>query len=155
VKILESSQKENIQEKVQLSCPLFEIVTTAFALEAVLVSDKHLMPAAPAGKETVMVPPPIQADVYANAILDVSEDVVVPISMSEAAAVAHSFAKPRPSPIRAPAWAAVRALRNCGSATAERMPTMATTIMSSTKVKPLATICRVRRVRSRASWVLL
>ena len=52
-----------------------------------------------------------------------------------ATAVAHSFAKPMVSPILAPASAAARAWRYCGSATADRRLMTATTIISSTKVK--------------------
>ena len=54
----------------------------------------------------------------------------------EATKVAHSFPTPTASPTAAPAAAAARAPRNCGRATADRIPTIATTIISSIRVKP-------------------
>jgi hypothetical protein len=47
---------------------------------------------------------------------------------------------PSASPTSEPAVAAFLVPRNDGRATAERTPTMATTIISSTKVKPLAAL---------------
>ena len=51
---------------------------------------------------------------------------------------AHSFASPTSSPTLADAAARSRTPKNCGIATAERMPMIATTIISSIRVKPWA-----------------
>lgn len=50
--------------------------------------------------------------------------------------VAHSFASPIASPTAEPAAAAFLAWRKFGRATAERIPTIATTIINSISVKP-------------------
>jgi hypothetical protein len=73
----------------------------------------------------------------------------------EVAITAHSLAIPIPLPTSAPAEAASLAPRNRGRATAAKMPTIATVIISSIRVKPLVLFLRSRRVRSRASLVLV
>jgi len=67
--------------------------------------------------------------------------------------VAHSFANPVFSPIIAPAAAALRASRYLGIATAARMPTIATTIINSIRVKAFFCFLLLRRLLRRASWV--
>lgn len=55
----------------------------------------------------------------------------------DTAKLAHSFARPVICPMLAPALAALRADKYLGSATADSKPITATTIINSTRVKPV------------------
>ena len=63
---------------------------------------------------------------------------VVPETSASALKTAHSLDRPTVSPTFDLASARLRAFRNWGRATAESRPMIATTIISSTKVKPPA-----------------
>jgi hypothetical protein len=92
------------------------------------VSVRHLTPTAPEGKFFTTLP------ALPTPQVTPPPDGAVPTSVIKK--VAHSLARPRASPTAAPAAAAERAPKKLGSATAERMPITATTIISSTRVKP-------------------
>lgn len=110
--------------------PLPVTVTVADELPVPEVAVRQRTPDAPLVKVLVMVP-----------LLPVAEQVTPAADGTaptppEAKKVAHSLARPMASPTAAPAEAAARAPRKLGRATAERIPTIATTIISSMRVKP-------------------
>jgi len=134
----------------QLRVPLELTVTFAALLPDVDVALRHRIPTGPAF-HVPETEPPLEAQ------LTVTEATVPGAAPMppEAANVAHSLARPMISPTLDPAKAELRAWRYWGKATAERMPMTATTIISSTKVKPLAMPLRcLLSVRRRVSLVL-
>lgn len=119
--------------------PFPSIVIVAVLFAEVEVPARQRMPAGPAVHLAVYVPPVAASQGFGFSTPAAAGGLGAP-PMSEAANVAHSLASPSASPMAAPAWAAFRACRYCGSATAERMPITATTIISSTNVNPLVSL---------------
>ena len=116
------------------------------------VALKHLTPEAPEAKlREITVPVAPTAQVIVGPPTTVAGEVPTPPVKMNAP---HSFATPIASPTAEAAAAAFRACRKLGRATAERMPTIATTLINSIKVKPfwigLLLSCRLR---IRASFV--
>ena len=70
------------------------------------------------------------------------------VMSTSALKVPHSLERPTSSPTFALASARSRVLRNWGKATADNRPIIATTIMSSTRVKP----CLIRPWRFLSCW---
>lgn len=134
----EQGLRANYQENEQVRPPLSATEMTAFVSPATDVSARHLTPLTPVGQvKVVTVDVPVAAVRHAPAIVKLALEVVPGAAPTpEAVMVAHSLATPSASPTAEPARAASRAPRNWGSATADRMPTIATTIISSTRVKP-------------------
>jgi hypothetical protein len=86
--------------------------------------------------------PPHQTTVEPTASL-----TEVEVGSASALNTAHSLARPTASPIFDLESARLRAPRNWGKATAERRPMIATTIMSSTRVKPRAPIDKLSDIK--------
>ena len=150
---LGSSSEMAIKDQLQLMAPLVGIAKVARVAVVAKAVLKHLMPKAPASKVLEITVPEAPA-------LQVTERPVVGTTGAapappETRNEAHSLAIPTASPTAEPAAAALLAPRKFGRATAERMPTIATTIISSIRVKPLTSLDFFsRRLRITASWVL-
>jgi len=133
--------------------PLVGMLTVTWVAVVRSVRERHLTPAAPAAKllETTVPEAPVLHVIVGPPVATVGAAPTPP----ETRKVAHSLAIPMASPTAEPAAAAFLACRKFGRVTAERMPTIATTIISSIRVKPF---CRgflfSRRLRIKASLVL-
>ena len=141
------------QAPTQLICPpgVTEITTPLAAAPVVIPKQVTACPAYP-----VLLGKVIVVATFAPHTTEPPAGVltVVPMLSASALNTAHSLARPTVSPTLALASARSRALRNWGNATAESKPMIATTIISSTKVKPLRTrFWRWRSCCSRANWV--
>jgi hypothetical protein len=113
---------------VQLKEPVDDADTLALLCAPVEVWFKQRMPATPADPERANVPP---------LVVQLAGAVPTPPEMAN---VAHSLPSPITSPTAADKAAELREPKYWGRATAARSPMMATTIISSTKVKPFAAL---------------
>jgi len=143
------SQELEDQVNVQdISPAVLTVTETAVLPPGDDVTSRHLMPEAFERMALLKVDAALVEHVP-------SDDVGVSPRPPAATKTAHSLATPTTSPALAPASALSLTLRYLGMAIAARMPTMATTIISSISVKPLARPLRCRRVRSSSSLNLL
>lgn len=139
----------------QLSCPLEATVTLTVSPDPLVTVRQRRPPASPdvqlRAKTRSAVPVGQAAETVPPVpVATVGCDPMPPVALK----VAHSLACPSSSPMAAPAAAAFRAPMYCGRATADRMPITATTIISSTKVKPSTPFWRFRSARCMSRRIL-
>lgn len=137
-----------IQVNAQLRVPAGPTVTVTVPTVDPSVAVRQRTPLAPAANVADIVPPLVLQVTFE--LPAVSGATPTP---REDTKTAHSLPRPKASPMAAPAAAALRACKYLGKATAARIPITATTIINSTRVKPLWNrVLFLRREDRRASW---